>query len=139
MKRSTDPLSAETEKERCTPFLIYDGECSVCRIAVDWIRKRASPGAFEYLSCHDESLPARFPFLDRSACLRAAHLVLPDGRVLAGEKAAPEVFLRIPGYRWVARALLLPGGQRFSRLLYRWFSRRRHAIASLFFPRNEDA
>lgn len=124
--------------EQGTSVLIYDGNCSVCRGAIDWIRKRASPGAFEYLSCHDESLLARFPFLDRKACLLAAHLILPDGRDLAGETAAPEVFLRIPGYRWVARALHLPGGQLFSRLLYRWFARRRHAIASLFFPRNED-
>lgn len=119
--------------------LIYDGECSVCRSAIDWIRTRTSPGAFEFLSCHDESLPSRFPFLDRTACLQAAHLVLPDGKILAGENAAPEVFLRIPGYLWVARALRLPGGHVFSRLLYRWFARRRHAIAALFFTRNEDA
>ena len=139
MKKGKERLPAERGKERGTPILIYDGECSVCRSAMDWIRARMSPGAFEFLSCHDESLSARFPFLDKSACLRAAHLILPDGKVLAGEKAAPEVFLRIPAYRWVASLLRAPGGQLFSHFLYRWFARRRHAISSLFFPRNEDA
>ncbi len=134
MKRETDPFPVERGNDPGMPVLIYDGECSVCRFAVDWIRTRMSPGAFEFLSCHDESLPARFPFVDRNACLQAAHLVLPDGKVLAGEKAAPEVFLRIPGYRWVPSLLRVPGGQVFSGVLYRWFARRRHAIASLFHP-----
>lgn len=135
MKKGKDPLPAENQgKERGTPVLIYDGNCSICRGAVDWLRRRESSGAVEFLSCHDESLPSRFPFVDRNACLQAAHLVLPDGEILAGEKAAQELFLKIPGYRWVARLMRVPGGQLFSRVLYRWFARRRHAIASLFRP-----
>lgn len=132
-------LSPENEKEPGTSFLIYDGECPACQGAVDWIRARSEPEAFEFLSCHDDSLPARFPTLDRSTCLKAAHLVLPDGRVLSGEKAAPEVFLRIPGYRWVAGLMALPGAGYFSGFFYRWFARRRHAIASLFHPGHREA
>lgn len=114
--------------------LIYDGECSVCRKTVEWIRARAPEGAFEFLSLHSEELERRFPFLDRAACKRAAHLVLPDGKVFVGEQAAPEVLDRIPGCRWAARFLHLPGARGLSRIAYRFFARHRHAIAWLFEP-----
>ena len=114
--------------------LIYDGECSVCRKAVEWIRARARPETLEYLSMHSGELARRFPFLDPAACKRAAHLVLPDGTVLAGERAAPEIFDRIPGYGWAARCLRLPGARGLSRVAYRFLARRRHAIAVLFSP-----
>lgn len=119
--------------------MIYDGECSVCRGAVDWIRARSETGAFEFLSCHADDLPRRFPGIEKNACLAAVHLILSDGAVLAGEKAAPEVFARIPGYGWIARALRLPGAGLFSGAFYRWFARRRHAISSLFLSRHGDA
>lgn len=114
--------------------LVYDGECSVCRKTVEWIRARAPEGTFEFLSLHSEELTRRFPSLDRAACKRAAHLVLPDGSLLVGEQAAPEVFERIPGCRWAARCLRLPGARGLSRVAYRFFARRRHAIAWLFEP-----
>lgn len=114
--------------------LIYDGECSVCRKAVEWIRARARPGSFEFLSLHSGELALRFPFLDLAACKRAAHLILPGGAVLAGERAAPAVFDRLPGCRWAAVCLRLPGARIFSGIAYRFLARRRHAIAWLFDP-----
>lgn len=114
--------------------LIYDGECSVCRKAVEWIRSRTPEGRFEFLSLHSAELAGRFPFLDPADCRRAAHLVLPGGSVWIGEQAAPEVFDRIPGYRWAARCLRLPGAHVLSRVIYRFLARRRHAIAWLFDP-----
>jgi len=119
--------------------LIYDGECSVCRKTVEWIRMRAPESAFEFLSLHAEDLAQRFPGLDPAACKRAAHLVLPDGRILVGEQTAPEVLDRIPGYGWAAVLLRLPGMRGLSRVAYRFFARRRHAIAWLFEPvRDKD-
>jgi predicted DCC family thiol-disulfide oxidoreductase YuxK len=132
MTKGRDPLPPERGKQPGKAFLIYDGECSVCRGTVEWIRARSSPGAFEFLSFHSVEMERHFPFLDREACKQAVHLVLTDGRVLAGDRAAPEVFLRIPGYRWIARVLRFPGARGLSRVFYRWFARRRHAIASLF-------
>jgi predicted DCC family thiol-disulfide oxidoreductase YuxK len=119
--------------------LIYDGECPVCRGAADWIRARSDPGAFEFVSCHDKALSARFPFLDKTACLKAAYLVLPEGKVLTGERAAAEVLARLPGYAWLARTLRFPGVRYFSRAFYRGFARRRHSIAFFFSSRHENA
>ncbi len=119
--------------------LVYDGECSVCRKTVEWIRARAPEDAFEFLSLHTGEVERRFPVLDRAACKRAAHMILPDGRILVGEQTAPAVFDRVPGYGWAAVLLRLPGMRGLSRTAYRFFARRRHSIAWLFEPvRDED-
>lgn len=117
--------------------LIYDGECAVCRGAVEWVRVNADPGAFEFFSGHSEDLIRRFPAIERAACLEAMHLVLPDGTVLAGEKAVPEILSRMRRrrHRWAAALFRLPGAGILSRAFYRWFAGRRHRIARLLGPR----
>ena len=114
-------------------MLIYDGECAVCRSAAEWVRENAEPGAFEFLSCHSDDLPLRFPAIARAACLEAMHLVLPDGSVLIGQTALPEIMRRLGArrYRWAAALFRLPGAGFLSGAFYRWFAARRHRIARL--------
>lgn len=113
--------------------LIYDAECPVCRAAADWVRRSAAvPGAFEYLPCRSAETRSRFPAISEAACLEAMHLVLPDGTVLAGENALPEILRRTRRYRRAAVLFRLPGAGILSRFLYRAFARRRHRISRLF-------
>ena len=116
------------------PVLIYDGDCPVCRSAVDRIRKNSAPDAFEFFSCQSEDLSRRFPQVPKSACLEAMHLILPGGTVLAGEQAAPEILSRLRRWRWAAVLFRLPGAQILSRVVYRWFAGRRHSVSRLLFP-----
>ena len=106
----------------------------MCRSAVDWIRARSDPEAFEFFSCHSEDLSRRFPQVTKSACLEAMHLILPGGKVLAGEKAAPEILSRLRRWRWAAALFRLPGAQILSRAFYRWFAGKRHRVSRLLFP-----
>jgi predicted DCC family thiol-disulfide oxidoreductase YuxK len=121
---------AVTEK----PVLIYDGECPACIRAVDWIRARSDPDAFEFLSCHADELAKRFPRIEKSACLQAMHLVLPDSTVFIGELAVPEILRRLPRYRRFVSLFRFPGTGILSRVFYRWFANRRHRIAKIIFP-----
>jgi len=116
-----------------TAVLIYDGECPVCRGAAEWVRRNAAPDAFEFFSCHSEELPRRFPAIERAACLQAMHLVLPDGSILIGETAVPELLsrLRRRRHRWAAAPLRLPGAEVLSRAFYRWFAGHRYRISKL--------
>lgn len=134
MERTSREETEHARGRTATAVLIYDGECSVCRTAVEWVRSRAQPGSLEYLSLHSGDVARRFPLLDPAACKRAAHLVMPEGSVLIGEQAAPEIFDRIPGCRWAARCLRLPGARILSGIAYRFLASRRHAIAWLFDP-----
>jgi len=117
-----------------TAVLVFDAECPVCRAATGWVRRSAAvPDAFEYLPCRSAETRRRFPAIPEAACLEAIHLVLPDGTVLAGEMALPEILGRTARYRRAAALFRLPGGPIVSRFLYRAFARRRHGI-SRFFP-----
>lgn len=122
---------AENEK-RAT--LIYDRTCPICSGTVEWIERNEVEGAFEMVPCQSDSLGLRYPDIDYEECMRAMQLVLPDGHVLAGEQALPEIFRRLRRYRAVALAFKLPGAETLSRILYRWFALRRYSIARLFFP-----
>ncbi|MDO8739916.1 thiol-disulfide oxidoreductase DCC family protein [Candidatus Deferrimicrobium sp.] len=115
--------------------LVYDADCPVCRAAADWIRRNAvAPDAFEYLPCRSVETRSRFPAIAETACLQAMHLVLPDGAILVGEQALPEILRRSRRYRRAAVLFRLPGAGILSRFLYRAFARRRHRISRLFPP-----
>lgn len=120
------------EKRRAT--LIYDGSCPICSGTAAWIGKNEQEGAFEMVPCQSDSLGERYPEVDFTECMRAMHLVLPDGRVLVGEQALPEIFMRLRRYHAAAPVFKLPGAGTLSRILYRWFALRRYSIARIFFP-----
>jgi predicted DCC family thiol-disulfide oxidoreductase YuxK len=109
--------------------LIYDAECPFCRGAIEWVRRNAPyPGAFEYLPCRSRETRARYPVIGEEACMREVHLVLPDGTVLAGERAIPEILRRLPRWRRSAALFSLPGAASLSRIVYRRIASHRHRI-----------
>lgn len=63
--------------------------------------------------------------------MKAMHLVLPDGKVLVGEQALPEIVTRLRRYRFAAVVFKLPGAATLSRIAYRWFADRRYRIAAI--------
>ncbi len=121
-----------TEKKTAT--LIYDGTCPICSGTVQWIERNEEKGAFETMPCQSTFLGERYPDISFDECMQAMHLVLPDGHVLAGERALPEIFKRLRKYHAFALLFRLPGAEKLSRIVYRWFAARRYAIARLFFP-----
>jgi predicted DCC family thiol-disulfide oxidoreductase YuxK len=129
-------LKEQKAKERRNKaVLIYDGNCPVCGKTVAWIQDNAKRGAFEMLPCQSESMKQRFPAIKRAVCMQAMQLVLPDGTVLSGEKALPEILRRLERYGSAAALFKLPGSEILSRAFYRWFADRRYHIARLLFPR----
>ena len=60
----------------------------------------------------------------------AMHLVLPppDGRVLSGADAVPELLQRLPGKGWLAWGFRIPGVRPIARRVYAWIARRRHCL-----------
>jgi predicted DCC family thiol-disulfide oxidoreductase YuxK len=66
--------------------------------------------------------------------MQAMQLVLPDGQVLAGEKALPEILKRLKGLSPAAALFSLPGSEVISRSFYRWFADHRYHIAEVLFP-----
>ncbi len=119
-----------TEKTRAT--LIYDGSCPICSSTVAWIEENEKDDSFEMVPCQSEAMDRRFPDVKLDECMNAMHLVLPDGKILGGEQALPEIFRRLRWYQPVALLFKLPGMKVLSRIFYRWFADRRYRIAHFF-------
>jgi predicted DCC family thiol-disulfide oxidoreductase YuxK len=109
--------------------LIYDGVCGLCQGGVTWISRRAARDQFEFLPCQSSERRTRFPWMDERTCLEAMQLVLPDGRVLAGAEAVPEILRRLSGWRWVAPLFRLPGVPTLAPHVYAWIVRHRYGIS----------
>jgi predicted DCC family thiol-disulfide oxidoreductase YuxK len=113
-----------------TATLIYDADCAMCRASALWLMRRAlTSGRLEILPCRSGERRARFPQVAEAACMTAMQLVLPDGRVLSGADAVPELLRRIRGWGWVAGAFALPGVRPVGRRVYAWIARNRMRIS----------
>lgn len=116
-------------RRRGRATIIYDGKCPLCTGTVHWLRDKGLAGIFEILECRSEQRRLMHPEVNRADCMKAMHLVLPDGAVLAGERALPEIVARLRGYRLAAPLFRLPGVAGLLRAAYRWFAERRYRIA----------
>ena len=102
----------------------------MCRASAMWLMRRAlSSGALEILPCRSSVRRERFPHVPETLCLTAMQLVLPDGRVLAGADAMPELLRRVPRWRWVAVLFALPGMRPLARVVYAWIARNRMRVS----------
>jgi len=115
--------------DRTRPTLIYDGDCGFCRRSVDLLQRWDREQRIALIPFQDQARIAAFgiPLLALAA---AMHLILPapDGRVLAGADAVPELLRLLPGKRWLAWGFRVPGVLPVARRLYAWIARRRHCL-----------
>jgi predicted DCC family thiol-disulfide oxidoreductase YuxK len=111
--------------------LIYDEDCPICRKAAHWVERNKRGDILELLPCQAKAAGSRFPSTEETVCMRAMQLILPEGRVLAGEKALPEVIKRLRRYHGAAWLFRLPGSAFLSHAFYRWFADRRYRIARI--------
>jgi predicted DCC family thiol-disulfide oxidoreductase YuxK len=93
------------------------------------MRRALSRGELEILPCRLGVTRRRFPQVTETACLTAMQLVLPDGRVLSGADAVPELMRRIRGWGWVVGLFALPGVRPVARRIYAWIASNRMRIS----------
>ena len=121
MRRRGRPMGVDR------PTLIYDGECGLCRETVALLTRWDRAGRVALIPFQDQSRVAAFQ-IPTPALAAAMHLVLPDGRVLAGADAAPELLRLLPGKAWLAAVFGVPGVMPVARRVYAWIARRRHCL-----------
>ena len=115
--------------DRTRPTLIYDGDCGFCRRSVDLLQRWDREQRIALVPFQDQARVAGFG-ISLPALAAAMHLILPppDGRVLAGADAIPELLRLLPGKRWLAWGFRVPGVLPVARRLYAWIARRRHCL-----------
>src|SRR5262245_54572532 len=90
------------------PTLIYDGECGLCQETVTVLARWDPMGRVTRIPFQDQARVKAFG-IPTPALAAAMHLILPDGRVLAGADAAPELLRLLPGKGWLANVFRVPG------------------------------
>jgi predicted DCC family thiol-disulfide oxidoreductase YuxK len=93
------------------------------------MRRALSSGRLEILPCRSKVRSERFAQVSEEACMTAMQLVLPDGHVLSGADAVPELLRRIRGWGWVAAVFGLPGVRPVARRVYAWVAQNRMKIS----------
>lgn len=110
--------------------LVYDGDCALCRASALFVMRRTLvTDALEVLPSATAVRRERFPAISDEACRTAMQLVLPDGRVLSGADAVPELLRRMRGWRHVAWMFALPAARPVARRVYAWIARNRMRIS----------
>ena len=107
--------------------LIYDGECGFCREAVGLVATWDRERRLTLIPFQEQARVAAFR-IPLPALAAAMHLVLPDGRVLAGADAAADLLRMLPGKRWLAHLFALPGVLPVARRVYAWIARQRRCL-----------
>ena len=76
------------------PLLVFDGDCSFCRIWVDYW-KLLTAGRVEYAPYQE--VAERFPEISRQEFASAAKLIFPDGEIRSAAHAVFSVLATAPG------------------------------------------
>ncbi len=106
--------------------LLYDGDCDFCRYWVSWLARRDRGSHILLLPASERrSLPA-LPDISDEALDQAMHLVTPEGVVLAGATAIPELLRQLDRWRWLAPLFRVPGVRQLADRVYSMVARRRH-------------
>jgi predicted DCC family thiol-disulfide oxidoreductase YuxK len=90
------------------PILLYNGECSVCRVIARWVhasaRTRSNAPTLVDRPIGDDPAALRLlnPELDIWDAYGTIHMLMPDGSMKTGGEAVAEVLRRLPNCRWFA-------------------------------------
>jgi len=111
---------------RDTWTVIYDGECRFCRATMTRLRRWDHDHRIVPLNLHAPERAQRFPDLAIERLHGALHAVNAEGRTFAGVDAFSRIGSVLPGWRWVAWLLRVPGIHAVAAVVYNWVARNRH-------------
>lgn len=94
---------------RARPVLFYDGGCPLCRREIAHYRRLDRAGRVDWVDLYAQPDLAERYGVSWGAAMQRIHLLEPDGRVVTGAHAFAALWRRLPGYRWLARLVSLPG------------------------------
>ncbi len=106
-----------------TPLLIYDDRCAFCRRWVQWLKRWDRDDRVALLSLHDAEAP-RLAGRPVTVLRQAAHVVMPEGPVLAGAAALRALCRVLPGGAVPGALFAIPGIMWIAERLYQFIARR---------------
>lgn len=101
--------------------VFYDGACPLCTAEIGVYRRCAGAETLTFVdvSSHDDGQVTAG--LDKAEALKRFHVRKADGSLASGAEGFGQMWLSLPGWRWLGRIVLLPGVLQLSELAYRAF------------------
>jgi predicted DCC family thiol-disulfide oxidoreductase YuxK len=90
--------------------VIYDGDCSMCRVSAEAVRMFDNSNAIDLIDLHDPDTRTQFPELTIEALMQELYVVDDRGQLWRGARAVNEVLRHQHGLRgWLAYLWYIPG------------------------------
>jgi len=106
--------------------VLFDGTCNLCRGSAERARRFDKAQRIEFLDLHNPAVQERFPQVNREEALRLMQAVDANGKVFSGSDAWAQIGGLLPGWKFVAWILLIPGIRWIARRVYGWIARNRY-------------
>ena len=105
------------------PMVFFDGGCGLCSREIAPYRRLDTRERIEWIDITREAGRLEDSGLDLQACMEVLHVIAADGRLHTGAHAFAVTWSHLPGYRWLARVVRLPGILPLLDAAYRRFAR----------------
>ena len=106
--------------------ILFDGHCALCRASAARVRRFDSRRRIELLDLHEPSVSQRYPKIDRQEAMKWMLAVDSQGRIYSGADAWARIGLLLPGWKFVAWILFVPGIHLLATNIYAWIARNRY-------------
>ena len=112
--------------------VFFDGDCPLCRSEIGLYRKCAGADRVAFVDVAAVKAGEVVDGLNRSEALARFHVQTANGQLHSGAAGFAQLWLTLPGWRWLGRITLLPVINTFAELAYRGFLRVRPAMQWLW-------
>lgn len=98
------------------PLVLFDPECPLClrfKQGLSYLDKNLT-----FVSAREDDVYAKFPELDRQACLESVHMITADKRILKGPEVVDYLVETLPGVSKLAWLLDSDQGKKVKNYFY---------------------
>jgi len=106
--------------------VLFDGVCNLCRGSAERAKRFDKTKRIEFLDLHDPAAQQRFPQVNREEAMRWMLAIDSKGKAFTGSDAWARIGLLLPGWKFLAWILLVPGVRWMAGRLYAWIARNRY-------------
>ena len=115
-----EPVEHNPSPASCDRLTVmFDGACPLCRREIGMYQSLEPLQAVQWLDVSEAQ--AGLAPEEQARLMARFHVQLADGRMLSGAAAFVELWLTMPGWRWLGRIGRLPGVTSILELTYRGF------------------
>jgi len=109
----------------------FDGQCPLCAAEIRHYKALDENQVLHFVDVADPHAAAG-PHLDRCDALKRFHVRSANGELISGARAFTALWRHLPGWRWLAIVMRIPGVILLAELAYRGFLPIRPYLSSLY-------